>query len=231
MLIEDLVIANHVLAAHGVVDGYGHVSARSERDPNRYFLSRSLAPALVTADDIMEFDLDSNPINSGNRTPYLETFIHGEIYKVRRDVKAIVHNHAPELIPFGATTTPLRAIYHMAYFIQEQVPIFEIRDSNDGKAGLLVDTRQRGEALATTLGNNTVALMRGHGSVVVASSIGDAVARCVYVVLNARAQAQATALGGTIAYLNASELQAMTDIMKDGFVRAWNLWKRTTPRP
>ena len=116
-LIEDLVAANRILADHGVLDGYGHVSARHDRDPNRYLLSRSLAPALVSADDIMEYDLDSNPVDAQDRALYVERFIHGEIYKARPDVQAVVHHPSPAVIPFGVSTVPLRPLYHMAAFL------------------------------------------------------------------------------------------------------------------
>src|SRR5262249_49340163 len=124
-LIEDLVAANRILAQQGVVDGYGHVSVRDPRDPNRYLMSRSLAPELVTAADILEYDLDSNPVAAAGRSLYLERFIHGEIYKARSDVKAVVHNHSPSVIPFGVTTVPLRPLYHMSAFVGAGVPAFE----------------------------------------------------------------------------------------------------------
>src|ERR1700722_15444800 len=108
-LVDDVVTANRILYDEGVVDGFGHISARHDKDPGRYLLSRSMAPALVTAADIMEFDLDSNPIDARGRTPYLERFIHGEIYKVRPDVMAIVHSHSPAVLRFAATTGPLFA--------------------------------------------------------------------------------------------------------------------------
>src|SRR5438094_7263360 len=120
-LLEDLVAASRILADQGVVDGYGHVSVRHDRDPNRYLMSRSLAPALVTAADVMEYDLDSNPVDARDRPSYLERFIHGEIYKVRPDVRAIVHNHSPSVIPFGVTGVPLRPLYHMSAFLWEGV--------------------------------------------------------------------------------------------------------------
>ncbi len=123
-LIEDLVASYRILAEHGVIDGYGHVSVRSERDPKRYYLSRSLAPELVTENDILEFDLDSNPVTAGNQPLYLERFIHGEIYKSRPEVNAVVHNHSPSVIPFGVTSVPLKPIFHMAAFIGVGIPTF-----------------------------------------------------------------------------------------------------------
>jgi ribulose-5-phosphate 4-epimerase/fuculose-1-phosphate aldolase len=221
--VQDLVAANRILAEQGVVDGYGHVSVRDNLSSNRYLLSRSLAPELVTADDIMEFDLDSTPVDSRGRTLYVERFIHGEIYKTRPDVNAIVHNHSPSIIPFGTSTVPLRPIYHMAAFIGEGVPVFEIRSAG-GTGDMLVRNSALGHALAMTLGNKPAALMRGHGAVVVGPSLPVAVGRSVYLEINAKLQAQAIALGGTIEYLSPEEAQKATP--PDNYQRAWELWKR-----
>jgi ribulose-5-phosphate 4-epimerase/fuculose-1-phosphate aldolase len=221
-LIEDLVAANRILADYGVLDGYGHVSARHDRDPNRYLLSRSLAPALVTAKDILEYDLDSNAVDAQDHTLYVERFIHGEIYKARPDVQAIVHHHSPAVIPFGVTTVPLRPLYHMAAFLWEGVPVFEIREAV-GMTDMLVRSPALGRALAQTLGNKAAALMRGHGAVVVSSSVPEVVGRSIYLQLNAHLQAQAIALGGPVTYLDPEEGRRAT---AGGYQRAWELWKR-----
>jgi len=221
-LIEDLVAANRILADQGVLDGYGHVSVRHDHDSNRYLLSRSLAPELVTADDIMEYDLDSNPLDAQGRVLYVERFIHGEIYKARVEVKAIVHNHAPSVIPFGVSTVPLHPLYHMAAFLWEGVPVFEIRDVA-GMTDLLVRSPTLGRALAQSLGNKAAALMRGHGAVVVGSSLPEVVGRSIYMQMNAKLQAQAMAFGGPITYLDPEEARRV-DL--SGYQRAWELWKR-----
>lgn len=222
-LIEDLVAANHILADQGVVDGYGHVSARHDKDPGRYLLARSLAPELVTAEDILEFDLDSNPVDARGRKLYLERFIHGEIYRVRPDVKAVVHHHSPAVIPFGVTGVPLRPVYHMSSFIGLGVPVFEIREAG-GMTDMLVRTPVLGRALARTLADKPAVLMRGHGAVVVGASLPEAVGRSIYLQMNARLQAQAMALGGKITYLAPEEVQKLGGL--GGYDRAWELWKR-----
>ena len=225
-LIEDLVAANRILADQGIVDGYGHVSVRHDRDPNRYLLSRSRAPELVTAEDIMEYDLDSNPVDAQGRSSYRERFIHGEIYKARPDVQAVVHHHSPALIPFGATTVPLQPIYHMASFVGGGVPIFEIRRT-EGMTDLLVKTPQLGGVLAQTLGDRPAVLMRGHGAVVVGASLSHMVGRSVYLVMNAQLQAQAMAIGGPINFLDLEEARISAESRdRDKFQRAWELWKR-----
>src|ERR1041385_652190 len=126
--LEDLVAAYRILAEHDVIDAYGHVSMRSPDNPKRYFIARSLAPEIVQTEDIMEYDLDSNPLDARGRESVRERFIHGEIYKARADVRGVVHNHSPSVIPFSVTGVPMRPIYHMAAFIGEGVPNFEIRD-------------------------------------------------------------------------------------------------------
>ncbi len=220
--IDDLVTANHILASEGILDGYGHVSIRNPANPNHYFLSRSLAPGLVTAADIVEYDLDSNPI-ADTRTGYKERFIHGEIYKSRPDVMAIVHDHSPAVIPFSVSSVPLRAVAHLAAFIGTGIPVFEIRDV-DGVTDMLVSSPKRGQALAKVLGNYPAALMRGHGAVVVGNSVKEVVGRAIYLDLNARIQEQAILLGGKVTYFEAEE--AKKTAPQDGYVRAWDIWKR-----
>ena len=224
-LVEDLVAANRILADHGVVDGYGHVSARHARDSNRYLLSRSRAPELVTADDILEYDLDSNALDARGRSLYVERFIHGEIYRARPDVTAVVHHHSPSVIPFGVSSVPLRPIYHMAALFGDTVPVFEIRDVGV-MTDLLVGTPALGRALAQTLGARPAALMRGHGAVVVGPSLVLAVARSIYMEMNARLQAQAIGLGGSVRYLAPEEVHKADATISGTLERPWELWKR-----
>jgi ribulose-5-phosphate 4-epimerase/fuculose-1-phosphate aldolase len=221
-LIDDLVTANHILVTEGILDGYGHVSVRDPANPNHYFLSRSLAPGLVTGADIVEYDLDSNPVGD-DRAGYKERFIHGEIYKARPDVMAVVHDHSPAVIPFSISSVPLRAVSHMGAFIGEGVPVFEIRDV-DGMTDMLVSTPKRGRALATVLGNHPAALMRGHGAAVVGVSVMEVVGRAIYLDLNAKAQEQAMLLGGSVKYFEPEEARKAGS--QDGFERAWGIWKR-----
>jgi ribulose-5-phosphate 4-epimerase/fuculose-1-phosphate aldolase len=224
-LIEDLVAAYRILAQQGVLDGFGHVSARHDRAANRFIMSRSLAPELVTANDLIEFDLDANPVDARGRSLYSERFIHAEIYRARNDVKAVVHNHAPSLIPFGVSTVPLRPMYHMAAFIGNGIPIFDIRKSF-GMTDMLVSDSKKGHALAETLSDKTAVLMRGHGVAVVGSTIPIAVGRSIYLDLNARIEAQAIGLGGNITYLDPQEAQKMMDAGENrAYERPWELWK------
>ncbi len=224
-LVEDLVAANRVLAKQGVLDGYGHVSVRSRRDSARYLMSRSVAPESVTADIIIELDLDSNPVDKRETQIYLERFIHGEIYKRRPEVNAVVHSHSPSVIPFGAACIPMRPIWHMCSFIGEGIPLYEIREAG-GTTDMLIRNPQLGRSLAQVLGDKPAALMRGHGAVVVATTLPVAVGRAVYLEWNAKLQAQTMLLAGhsgTINYLDDGEVAARAT--RD-FERAWKLWRK-----
>jgi ribulose-5-phosphate 4-epimerase/fuculose-1-phosphate aldolase len=223
-LIDDLVDANRILASHGVLDGFGHVSVRDPRRADRYLLSRSLAPASVTREDIMRFDLDGAPVDGDARKPYLERFIHGSIYRRRPDVHAIVHSHASSVVPFTVSSVPLRAVYHMGGFLGSPTPVFDIRD-RFGATDLLVRSREHGEALADALGDRPVVLMRGHGFCAVGESVPVTVFRAVYTESNAAIQQRAIALGGSVTYL-APEEAALADAVNHEVVgRPWALWK------
>jgi ribulose-5-phosphate 4-epimerase/fuculose-1-phosphate aldolase len=223
-LIDELVVANHILANEGVLDGYGHVSVRNPANPNRYFLARAGAPALVTGADITEYDLDSQPVTNTAGTGYMERFIHGEIYKVRPDVMAIVHCHCSDVIPFGATSVPMQPMYHMGSFIAEGVPVWDIRTA--GGTDMLVRNNQLGRALAQTLGSKSAALMRGHGAAVAATSLHLVVGKSYYLNLNARLQMQAMQLGGgKVNYLNQEEAKNSAQ----DYERSWDFWKSRLP--
>ncbi|HEX9557003.1 MAG TPA: class II aldolase/adducin family protein [Reyranella sp.] len=229
-LIEDLVVANRVLADLGVLDGFGHVSVRHDKDANRYLMSRSMAPALVKADDVLEYDLESTAVDAKGRALFLERFIHGEIYKARPEVRAIVHSHSPSVIPFGVSRTRLQPIYHMSSFLGLDVPVFEIRDIAGPASDLLVRNAQIGAALAKVLGDKTVVLMRGHGSVTVGTSIPQVVFRAYYAEMNARLQSEAIKLGA-VTYLSAEEAAASAKTNDALVMRPWELWKRKVTKP
>jgi HCOMODA/2-hydroxy-3-carboxy-muconic semialdehyde decarboxylase len=224
-LIDDLVVANHILYDQGVLDGFGHVSIRHPGNPSRFLMSRSLAPALVSADDIMEYDLDGNPVDARGRASFLERFIHAEVYRARPDVNSVIHSHSPAVIPFGVTQVPLRPLFHMPSFLSPNVPIFEIRRAG-GMTNMLVGNSQLGKALAGTLGDRPVVLMRGHGNVVVAPMLSLAVFRAIYTEVNARIETQAITLGGPITFLEPEEAEKTTQTINQVHLRAWELWKR-----
>ena len=231
-LLDDLVVANRILANENILDGLGHISVRSLTNPNHFFQSRDLAPGLVTAADILEYDLDGNPVNPKGPASVRERFIHGAIYKARPEVKSVVHSHMVSVLPFTDVTTPLRPMYHMAAFLVPGVPVFEIRDVR-GHVGMLVDDNTSGDALAKTLGDKTVALLRGHGAAIVGSSIPDAVSNAIFLDVNARVQSQAVALGGNIHYLTEADLAPPTENQAPSalpgsqgyYPRSWPIWK------
>lgn len=218
-VIDDLVLASRILAKHGVLDAWGHVSIRHPGNPERYLLSRARAPALVTAEDIMEFDLDSNPVDQRDRRMFLERFIHGEAYLARPDVNAVVHSHSPSMIPFSVTGQPMRGISHIAAFMCEEVPVWEIRDVGITN-GLLVANKEQGASLARRLGKGPVALMRGHGNLVVAPDIKRAVHRALYTEVNAQQLVTALSFQRPITYIAPDEAQDPKR-MDD----AWEVWK------
>src|SRR5438445_10464853 len=223
-LSEDIVIGSRILAEFGVLDGFGHVSARSPTNPNHFLMSRSLAPALVTADDIMEFDLDGDAVDARGRSLFLERFIHSEIYKARPDVMSVVHTHSPGVIPFGVSQVPLRAMFHNAAFLAAGTPVWDIR-KEFGETDMLVRDPSRGKSLAQVLGDKPVVLMRGHGDVTVGPSVKMAVFRAYYTDVDARLQSQAVALGGEVNYLTPGEgakADAVNAVVID---RIWGLWK------
>jgi ribulose-5-phosphate 4-epimerase/fuculose-1-phosphate aldolase len=217
----DLVAANHILAHNGVLDSFGHVSIRDPRNPNRYLQMQAIAPRDVAVSDLITFDLDSNAINARGRPVYRERFIHGEIYKVRPDVNAVIHSHSPGVIPFGVTEKPLRAIFHNGHFLGHGVPVWEIRHTAGEKNGMLVNTAELGKSLAQSLGGGSVVLMRGHGDAVAGPDLKTTVFRAIYTEVNARLQMQAVALGGPINFLNQYE-QAKTQNVD----RPWDMWRK-----
>ena len=223
--ILDLVAAYRILAEHGVIDAYGHVSVRSERDPNHYFLAGHIAPENVTEENIIEYDLDSNPVDARGRESVRERYIHGEVFKARPEVMSVVHSHSHTVVPFSVTEVPLRPIFHMAAFVGEGLPNFEIRDAQKG-TDLLVKTPYLGQALAKCLGTAPAALMRGHGATVVGENLPRAVGRSIYLEISARMQMQAMMIagpGGRITYIDESEVKA--SVPAQNYNRAWPAWR------
>ena len=223
-LLEDMVIGSRILADFGVLDGFGHVSARHPTNPNRFLMSRSLAPALVTADDIMEFDLDGNAVDARGQSLFLERFIHAEIYRARPDVMSVVHTHSPGVIPFSVSKVPMRAMYHNPSFLAVGVPVWDIR-TDFGETNMLVSNSAIGKSLAQALGDKPVVLMRGHGDVAVGPSVRMAVFRAYYTDVNAKLQSQAIALGGEVNYLTQAEGEKADKTNFAVIDRIWNLWK------
>jgi ribulose-5-phosphate 4-epimerase/fuculose-1-phosphate aldolase len=224
-VLEDLAAASRILVDQGVFDAAGHFSMRHPGHLERFLIARSLAPALVTADDIMEFDLDGAPSNARGRSGFLERFIHSEIYRRRPDVMAVAHSHAAAVIPFGLVGTPLRATYHNAAFLAAGVPVFDIREKF-GTTDIVVNTPAKGAALAEVLADKSVALLRAHGMVAVGPTVPDTVFRAIFTEVSARVQLQASLLGGAMAVLDEEEGRLADAVNLATVGRSWDLWKR-----
>ncbi len=228
----DLVLANHILVNEGVLDGFGHISVRDAARPNQFFIARSMAPGLVTLEDIVVCNIDGAVIDAQNRRTYVERFIHSEIYRARPDVQSVIHSHSPAVIPFGVTSARLRPICHMSGFLGVTTPVFEIRHSAGESSDLLIRNQLLGKALAELLGNAAVALLRGHGNVVVGTSIQQSVFRAIHTEKNALLQSQAMQLAaaagsvGDVMYLTDAEAKAASDMNDEHLDRPWQMWKR-----
>jgi ribulose-5-phosphate 4-epimerase/fuculose-1-phosphate aldolase len=228
-LIKLLVQGNHILYDQGVVDGFGHLSARDDRDPKHFLLARSCAPSLVTAADILTFDFEGNPVDETDQKLYIERFIHAAIYAARPDVMSVVHSHSPAIIPFGITQVPLQPVCHVSGFLGQGVGRFDSRPVA-GDTNLLVSDMRLGRALAVALGDNNVALMRGHGSVAVGGSVMTTVYRAIYTEVNARIQMEALRLGGPIEYLSEGESRLANMVSEPVMERPWALWVENAER-
>jgi ribulose-5-phosphate 4-epimerase/fuculose-1-phosphate aldolase len=224
-VIQDLVIANRILAREEVVDAYGHVSLRHPDHPDHFLIARSVAPDLVTAEDIVELGLDGMPMRDEKRTLYLERFIHAAIFEARPDVMAVVHAHAEDTLAFGvADGVKLRPVIHSGSFIGAEVPVWDIAD-NFGDTNLLVTNMAQARDLAKCLGPNNVALMRGHGFASAGRSLIEVVRMSVYLPRNARALMRAKQLGGTIKYLSQGEIDARNRGYSPYSTETWRAWE------
>jgi len=223
-LVDPLVLANRILYDQGVVDGLGHASVRHPTEPGVFLLSCNRAPGLVRRQDITCYDFDGNTLSDQKERPYLERFIHAEIYRERPDVMAVVHSHSPSVIPFAITHNALKPVFHMSGFLGEGSAHFEIREAG-GNTDMLISSSYLGAALARSLGRHSCVLMRGHGSTVVGTSLQQVVYRAIYAEVNAKLQLGAQALG-EITFLNAEEAQLSSDMNDGQLPRSWNLWVR-----
>jgi HCOMODA/2-hydroxy-3-carboxy-muconic semialdehyde decarboxylase len=233
-LLQDLVIANRILAREGVLDGFGHVSIRHPDNPDHYFMSCSRGPELVRREDLVEFTLQGEPLNQNGRALYAERAIHGAVYAARSDVMSVCHNHSPSTVPFGISKVKLMPVFHMAGLLGTDVPVWDIRDEF-GDTNLLVVKWEQGQSLARTLGPRRVALMRGHGSVIAGASLKEVVMAGVYLELNAKLQMQALSLGADVTYLSPGEAREAGHMLTSpefpSMERAWEYWRARAGYP
>jgi HCOMODA/2-hydroxy-3-carboxy-muconic semialdehyde decarboxylase len=229
-VLEDLAAASRILADQGVFDAAGHVSMRHPDNPERFLMSRSLAPELVRPEDILELTLNGESCDAKGRNPFIERHLHAGIYRHRPDVMAVAHGHSPTVIPFGLVETPMRATYHNTAFLAAGVPVFDSRPQF-GITDIVISSLERGDALAAALGDKSVILLRAHGFVAVGPSVQAAVFRAIYTEINARVQLQAMALGGArMATLDEEEGRLADAMNLITIGRSWELWKRRVTR-
>jgi ribulose-5-phosphate 4-epimerase/fuculose-1-phosphate aldolase len=229
-LLDELVTANRILAREGVVDSFGHVSIRHPERSNRYVLSRARAPECIEAADLMEFTLDGTPIDPAGGKPYAERYIHGAVYEARAEVRAVVHHHSPNVIPFSVTTARLSPVMHMCAGIGMRVPTWDSR-ARFGDTNLLVTNVEMARDLAAALGPRPAMLMRGHGAVVAGASLREVVFNSIYLQLNADLLMKAQTLGD-VTFLSEGEVAAVLRTRGSfTFERAWEFWCRRAGRP
>jgi ribulose-5-phosphate 4-epimerase/fuculose-1-phosphate aldolase len=223
-LLEDLFVATRILVSEKILDGFGHVSVRNPSHPDHYFMTRDNSGEYSGENDVVELDAESSPTRAGGPRPSIERFIHGELYRARPDVHAVVHTHAPAMIPFGVSATPLKPLYHMCGFLSEGAPVFDIREKH-GMTNMLVTNNEIGRSLAASLGKSALVLMRGHGATVVGSSVKEAVFRAVYARVNAQLQPVAMQLGEP-KFLSAEEAAKSDELHHAVLHRPWDYWKK-----
>lgn len=228
-VLEDLVIANHILAHENVVDGYGHVSIRHPDRQDRFFISCSRAPELVAREDIVELGLDCKPVETESRPLYLEVPIHGAVYQARPDVMAVIHNHAHEVIPYSTSKIRLRPIIHSAGVIGSDIPVWDIRE-RFGDTDMLVRNMDQGRDLAARLAQNRVVLMRGHGCVVATQSLKSAVQTAIYLMVNAKIQTDAMKFGENVFLTDGEIAEILSRQVPAVIARIWDYWARRSAR-
>ena len=221
---HELAVANRILANEGIIDAFGHISARNPKDPNRYFISRHRASELVEPSDILEMTLDSKPVVPTSLRLYSEMVIHGEIYKARPDVNSVCHHHAPSVLPFCATGVELVPLFHLGGTLGAKVPFWDSRDEF-GDTNLLVRTPEEGASHARALGPHWMLLLRRHGASLAGKSVRECVFRSIYTTRNAELQLRAMAIG-TLGPLSAGEAEKCGghNLGARGVERAWEYW-------
>lgn len=220
---DDLILATRILVNERILDGFGHVSIRNPKQSDHYFMTCDNLGGTDSESCIVELNLDSKPCNPNESRLSLERFIHGEIYRARPDINAIVHTHSPALIPFGVSKTPLQPLYHMCGFLAEGTPVFDIQLKH-GMTNMLVQSNELGRSLASSLGKSAVVLMRGHGATIVGSSVKEAVYRAIYVTINASLQPIAMQLGEP-KFLDYEEAVKTDELHRAVLNRSWDYWK------
>ncbi|MCR4524179.1 class II aldolase/adducin family protein [Bosea sp. 47.2.35] len=223
-VLNDLVVANRILAHEGVLDGFGHVSARHPVDSQRYFISRSRSPALVAKSDLIELRLDGRPVSDTGAKLYAERVIHEAIYRARPDVMSVCHHHAPAVVAFCIAGVEIVPVCHLGAVIGKRVPVWDSRD-DFGDTDLLVRTADQADSLAAALADNWVVMMRRHGATVAGRSVRELTFRAVHLRLNAELQLQAATIGSLSPLTNGEiELSSQSNLAAAVIERIWEYW-------
>ena len=223
-LIEELALANRILAHEGVLDAFGHVSVRHPTDPGRYLLSRSRSPLLIEPDDILEFTLDSQPVRPPKMHLYAERVIHGCIYQARSDVMAVCHHHAPAVMPFAVAGKPIVPVFHLGGTMGEEAPFWDQHDEF-GDTNLLVVKQEEGHSLARALAKHSAVMMNRHGATVVGGGLKEMVSRSIFMCQNAEYQLRALALGTPQPlYPGEVKLAGALSLLPNVVTRTWEYW-------
>lgn len=218
---EELVTATKILLHEGILDTFGHISARDPNDPDFFFLAQKLAPSHITTKDIQRFSLDGE--TTDNRPSYLERYIHSEIYKARPDVQCVLHSHSPHVLPYCFVDQPLRPVTHMGAFLGESVPVYEIRDKQGDATDLFGGSHDVCADIAEALGDAPVVLMARHGVVNVGNSVREVVFRAFYLEQEAKAHTAGMQIG-KIKYLSDGEIKAAGNLVGAQINRGWDHW-------
>jgi len=221
---EELVTATKILLHEGILDTFGHISARDPEDPQSFFLAQKLAPSHITTNDIQRFNLDGE--TTDNRPSYLERYIHSEIYKARPDVNCVLHSHSPAVLPYCFCDQPLRPVTHMGAFLGEAVPVYEIRDKHGDATDLFGGSPEICAEIAESLGDYPVVLMARHGVVNVGNSVREVVFRAFYTEQEAAAQTAGLQIGN-IKYLSPGEIETAGKLVGAQIDRGWDHWTMT----
>lgn len=221
---EELVTATKILLHEGILDTFGHISARDPEDPQSFFLAQKLAPSHITTGDIQRLNLEGE--TDDNRPSYLERYIHSEIYKARPDVQCVLHSHSPAVLPYCFTDQPLRPVTHMGAFLGEAVPVYEIRDKHGDATDLFGGGQDVCADIAAALGDSPVVLMARHGVVNVGRSVREVVFRAFYTEQEAKAQTAGLQIGN-IEYLSPGEVKTAGNLVGAQIDRGWDHWTMT----
>ena len=227
-LVEKLVTANRILANEDIIDVFGHIAVRSERNPKEFLLSCSRSPRAVTARDIMRYRLDGTPVTKTKERHYAERIIHAAILEARPDVNSVCHTHSDGILPFASSGQAILPVIHAGTQFWEGVGWFEKYDQG---GNLLVSSATEGKELAASLGSRRAAILKNHGCVVVGKSVPEAVLAAISLDKNARVQLETMRLGNSL-FIDPEQGRRGAAVFESplSLERAWGYWLARLPK-